>query len=108
MYQRAGKIVTTGEDTAVLPCIGIKIYDANNIAPESVPKKQEKQKGNIQEGGEVWKPAGIIYPCRANNIKNHFTCFWNYTQEEVLYMIKLEIFLVSPLLGTSTKSSSQI
>ena len=94
MYQRAGKIVTTGEDTAVLPCIGIKIYDANNIAPESVPKQQEKQQGNIQEGGEVWKPEGIIFPRKVNNLQNYFACFWNYTKEEVLRMIKLELFLI--------------
>ena len=96
------------EDMAIICCIGIKIYDDNDPAPENTPIQKHLQKGNGQEGGEVWKPAGIIYPCRANNIKNHFTCFWNYTQEEVLYMIKLEIFLVSPLLGTSTTSSSQI
>ena len=39
----------------VLCCIGITIDDGNDPAPENVPEKQEKQKGNREEVDEVWK-----------------------------------------------------
>ena len=63
-------------------------------APENIPEQQEQQQGNGQEGGEVWKSEGIIFPRKANNLQNYFACFRNYTQEEVPKTRKLEILLV--------------
>ena len=42
----------------------------------------------------MWKSEGIICHCKANNVQNDFAFFWNYTQEEVPNMSKLELFLV--------------
>ena len=40
------------------------------------------------------KSESIICLRKANNIHNYFACFWNYTKQEVLKMIMLEILLV--------------
>ena len=79
---------------AVLHCIGITIDDDNDTAPENVPEQQRQQQWNGEEGGEVWKPEGIICPRKANNLQNYFACFRNYTKDEVLKMSKLDLFLV--------------
>ena len=41
----------------------------------------------------MWKSGRIICLKKANNVQNHFTCFWNYTQEEVMNMRKLDLIL---------------
>ena len=89
----------TEEDTAVLHCLGITIDEDNDPASENVPEQQEQQKGNRQEGGEVWKSEGIICPRKAKNIQDYFSCFWNYTREEVLKKIELQLFLVFLTIG---------
>ena len=76
-----------------------KIDNDNDTAPENVPEQQEKQQVNEEEDGKVWKSEVIICPCKANNIKNYFACFLNYTKEEVLKIRKIYILLVLFSLG---------
>ena len=83
------------EDYKSIICyVGITIDYGNDISPENVPEQQEQQKWNKQQGVKVWKPEGIIWPHKANNVKNYFVYFWNYMKEEVTKMNKLELFLV--------------
>ena len=79
---------------AIISCIGIKIDDNNYPAPDNVPDQQYQQQENGKEGGKLCKSEGVVCPRKANNVWNYFTFFCNYTQEEVLNMINLDIFLV--------------
>ena len=81
-------------DMVVLHFIGITIGDGDDNVPQGITEQQEQQIFNLQEGGELWKPEVIIFPCKADNIQNYFACFHNFTKEEVLNMIKIDIFLV--------------
>ena len=47
----------------------------------------------------MWKLEGTVRSQNANNVQNYFACFQNYTQKEVLNISKLDLLLVSPLLG---------
>ena len=68
----------TEDDKYILCYVGITIDYDNDISPENVPEQQEKQKWNKQQGGKVWKPEGIIWPHKANNVQKYFVYFWNY------------------------------
>ena len=47
----------------------------------------------------MWKSEGIIFPRKSKNVQNSFMCFQNYTQEETLKMVKLDLFLVFSPVG---------
>ena len=50
------------DDMAIIHRIGITIDDENYPMLESVPTQQQQQQGQGQQGGEVWKSEGVIYP----------------------------------------------
>ena len=95
---------TTEEDMAILCWIWIRIDDDNDPAPYNAPEQQDQNEGKGEEGGEVWKSEGILFDCKANNLQISFECFRDYNKEEVLKVIKIELFLVFPLLCTSSQS----
>ena len=82
------------DDMAIIFCIGITIDEENYPVTDNAPAQQQPQQWKEQKGGEVRKSEGIIWPQKANNVQNSFSCFRNYTQEEVLNMSKLELFLI--------------
>ena len=81
------------DDMAIVCCVVIAIAEENYPVTENAPTQQQPQQGKENQGGEVRKSEGIICPQKANNVQNYFSCFRNYTQEEVLNMSKLELFL---------------
>ena len=56
----------------------ITIDDDKTPAPKNITAQQQQQQGQGQQGGEVLKPEGIIFPLKAKTFHNYFTCFWNY------------------------------
>ena len=92
---------------AILCCIGITFDEENDPVTEKAPAQQQTQQGKENQGGKMWKSEGVICTPKANNVQNYFSCFQNYTEEEVLNMIKLDIFLFYFLLSTSTPLSYQ-
>ena len=42
----------------------------------------------------MWKLEGTVRSQNANNVKNYFACFQNYTQEYVLKIRNIDLFLI--------------
>ena len=53
---------TTAYNIAIISCIGLKIDDENDYAPDRVTGQQQQHQGWEQKCGEVWKSEGIICP----------------------------------------------
>ena len=68
---------------------GISINVDNNPAPENVPRQ-----GETTTGTGNWRREVIICPQKAGNLQNYFSCFRNYSHDDILRMSLLQFFSV--------------
>ena len=72
---------------------GITIEDNKDPAPEKNPFPVKIPVTQLEDE-KSWISEGIIYPRRSNDLHNTNAAFKNYTCEEVIKMMNLELFLI--------------
>lgn len=90
-FERTRNSNLTLDDMAELARQGIEVDNDNEPAPENVP---DAAPTTAEPEALEWKEDGIVCPRRAANLQNSAAKLKNYSQEDVIKMSKLDLFLV--------------
>ena len=72
---------------------GISVNSHNVPAPENIPVPRKITLPKLEEDNR-WRYEGIIFPRQSNNSHDTNAAFKNYYREEIMKMMKLELFLI--------------
>ena len=72
---------------------GIFINNDNDPSPFNIPFPENIPLPQLEEENSR-RSEGMIWPRQSNNLHNTNAAFKNYSREDVIKMIKLELFLI--------------